>query len=83
MSEHFLTSKQVRDLFVKGPLHTLWGRLAALLPFALIIAGLTAGVFFEIRYTFNQIFFGFGSLFLLTVYLPYVVQWVRDAKTND
>jgi len=82
MSEYFLTKKEVDDLFANGPLHTTAGRLAALIPCVLFAVGLIAALFFGIEYSLTQIIFGAGGLLLLSICLPFFVQWFREVRTK-
>lgn len=70
MSNYFLKWDQVSKLFTDGLLKTRVSRAAFLLPSSLIVIGLYCGFFLGLEYTDNQIIFGFGGLFLMTIWLP-------------
>jgi hypothetical protein len=74
VSDYYITKNEIKSLFVDGPFNSWLAKLAAIVPFTLILTGLFAGMFLDVKFTDNQVLYGFGGLFLATICLPSIFQ---------
>ena len=78
VKQYFITRDQAHELFTAGSLNNWPARIAFFLPIILIGIGLIIISYTAIEITDNQILLCFGSLFFASIFLPDLVNLVRN-----